>query len=1511
MKKFLLLFILIIPFIGISQLIDMGNPVSFTAPVLSSESLPLNEMPSFDLNLMLLEDSINNYNKIGPWRFGKNFDVNFSLENSGTWDILSNGDRIWRLRLASPGAMSMNVIFDNFYLPEGSRLIMYSVDHSHIVGSYTSILNNPSGIIGSELVLGDDVIIEYFEPNSAIGDGVLKIGTVTHGYKSLQLYGDIIINAYDSSGDCNHDVDCPAGVGKENQIRSVAMIVVGGNGACTGALVNNTNNDGTPYFLTANHCLGNPGSWVFRFNWHATNPSCGTTAASGNGSYNQTTFNATLRASNAGSDVALVQMNGTVPNTWNPFYAGWDRTDVIPSSAYGIHHPSGDLKKICLENNPLSKQTYSGAQCWQVANWDVGVTEPGSSGSPLFDPNGRIIGQLYGGGAACSGTNDNGQPDYYGRFGISWDNGSTASTRLKDWLDPTNSNVTTLNGYDPNAAVVALDAGITVIISPDGTSCGASFTPEVTVRNFGSSNLTSCVIRYRIDAGALQTYNWTGNLATNATANVTLNAMTTTNGAHTFTAYTQNPNGGTDGNSANDSQTSNFTTTIGTALPLAQTFQTATFPPTNYTLNNGDGSTTWARTTAAGSGSTASMFMDNWNYNAAGAYDWFILPTLDFTSVTTGTLSFDVAYAYYDQTNGNGVAYDTLGIAMTNDCGASWFWVWKEGGVDLATAGGLGAAFTPTAAQWENIVIDLNDPAINNQANVQFAFISINDYGNNLYVDNINVQVSSTPTPPVANFTANATSVCAGTQVAFTNSSTNSPTSYAWSFPGGTPSSSTAANPTITYNTAGTYTVSLTATNADGSDSEVKTNYITVNPNPSVSINPTNPSCNNGTNGSATAVASGGSSFTYSWTGASGTGATVNNLGTGTYSVLVTNNFSCTGTASTTLTQPSAIVVNVTPTSANCGAANGSATATASGGVGPYTYSWSGGSNTNLSPGNYTVTVTDANLCTKTQSFTIGSTNTNLTVNVTTVNETCGQANGSASATASGGTAPYTYTWSGGSNTSLAAGSYTVTATDANGCTGTANFTITNSNSSFVVTVNTMASACSSNTGTATATVNGSAAGYTFSFSAGTSTGPNSVSGLGFGSYSVNVTNAQGCTVNQSFTIGNLNAPVINAVNVQNILCNGGTNGAALAQVSGGTAPYQYNWGSGFVASSSINSLTAGNYNLVVNDASGCSTQSSFTITEPSALVVNGTVTDDHCAQGIGSISLNVSGGTPNYSYTWNGQSGSATNSNLQAGTYTLNVLDANSCSVSTSFTVQNIAAPSISNVQIVDVNCFGGSDGSINVDASGTGTLSFDWGIANTEDLANVPAGTYTLEVSDAFGCSSVITEMVGQPAAALDLSLTVVDNSATGGISTIASVVTGGTQPYTYNWSNSFTAPTITNLSVGLYSLTLIDANGCIDTASASIGNVGINDQIWLDNISLYPNPTSQYLNIDLTLVNKADIELEVYNTLGQIIYKRSITDFSSGKEQISMTGQSQGVYFLRISSVDGMKVFPFTKQ
>ncbi|MCE2496810.1 MAG: trypsin-like peptidase domain-containing protein [Flavobacteriales bacterium] len=232
------------------------------------------------------------------------------------------------------------------------------------------------------------------------------------------------------------------------QKRSVAIILVGGGGLCNGAMVNNTANDGTPYFLTADHCLGgNIANWVFRFNWEA--PTC----TNANPTNMQTVSGAVLRASNGGSNFALLELSSMPPASYNVYYAGWDKSGNFPTEQVAIHHPSGDIKKISFDDDPAAQATWGGAQCWHILDWEDGTTEGGSSGSPLFDQNHRIIGQLYGGTASCSNNID----DYYGRFDVSWD-GASASSRLRDWLDPGNNATDTLNGYDPNNPTVVLDA---------------------------------------------------------------------------------------------------------------------------------------------------------------------------------------------------------------------------------------------------------------------------------------------------------------------------------------------------------------------------------------------------------------------------------------------------------------------------------------------------------------------------------------------------------------------------------------------------------------------------------------------------------------------------------------------------------------------------------------------------------------------------------------------------------------------------------------------------------------------------------------------------------------------------------------------------------------------------------------------------------------------------------------------------------------------------------------------
>ena len=550
-----------------SQITDLGNPISWNGK-LSNIHIPTEIMPSFDRSQIDAEDLINDALKDRPWRFGFKYDVNLTTKNSGVWTNLPNGGKLWQLSIECNNALTINLLLENYDLPKGASLYLYDIDKTNRVGAYTSRNNRKDGELGTELVHGEKIIVEYYEPASVETSGYFKIANVIHGYRNLSQVQDNFLRALNSSGDCNIDVNCPLGIGWDNEIRSVAMIVVGGSGICTGALINNTCNDGTPYFLTANHCLGgSTGSWAFRFNWESPpgTESCATTVGSVDPGppYDQTANGATTLVSAAASDFALLQINNMTlsdAQNWNCFYAGWDASDLTTvTQATGIHHPSGDVKKICRENDAPFHSNNGGAATWYITQWEDGVTEPGSSGSPLFDQNHRIIGQLYGGAAACAGTVNNNQYDYYGRIGVSWNNG------LNSYLSPSacGSSVLTNDGWDPNTPTLPDDAGISGIASPYGPYCTDNFDPEITLRNYGTNNLTNVNINYDIDGGPSITYPWTGNLIPGATEILYFPNMTTSAGAHTFNVSTSLPNGNIDSNPLNDGGSSSYTATIG------------------------------------------------------------------------------------------------------------------------------------------------------------------------------------------------------------------------------------------------------------------------------------------------------------------------------------------------------------------------------------------------------------------------------------------------------------------------------------------------------------------------------------------------------------------------------------------------------------------------------------------------------------------------------------------------------------------------------------------------------------------------------------------------------------------------------------------------------------------------------------------------------------------------------------------------------------------------------------
>lgn len=544
----------------------------------AKKDLQLTEIPTlfFDQpNILALqeEDKIVDAEKSGPWRFGYNNETNITMNNAGVWDELPNGGNVWRVKINCKKAKTVNLTLENVRIPQGNGLFVYDEDKSFILGEFTEN-HLYEGNLGTELVPGNTVIVEYYlAPGNLVSEASLNIVKVTHGYRTADEFS---AKAFGSSGNCNMNVNCPDGAPWQAQKRAAVMLVSGSNGFCSGSLINNTLNDGKPYVLTANHCYSNPVSWIFRFKWESSQ--CANPVSSPSF---QSLSGAVLRSRRTPTDFCLVEITGglvggTVPSSFDPYFSGWDNSGSVPSVTVSIHHPAGDIKKIAFDDNPAAAVQAMGSSepmsCWEVV-WDRNTTtEGGSSGSPLYDGAGKIIGQLWGGFASCSNLSG---VDYYGRFSGSWEPvGSNSTNQLKHWLDPNSSNIASINGFDPLTPTTPDNAGITSVISPSGSYCGpsASFEPQFILTNFGNNTLNSVMINYSVNSGVNQVFSWTGNLAPGASVTLTMPSMTGVNGNNSFYVTTSLPNGNADTGPTNDDMTSTFTVnTNGQKVTLALT----------------------------------------------------------------------------------------------------------------------------------------------------------------------------------------------------------------------------------------------------------------------------------------------------------------------------------------------------------------------------------------------------------------------------------------------------------------------------------------------------------------------------------------------------------------------------------------------------------------------------------------------------------------------------------------------------------------------------------------------------------------------------------------------------------------------------------------------------------------------------------------------------------------------------------------------------------------------------
>ena len=616
----------------------------------------------------------------------------------------------------------------------------------------------------------------------------------------------------------------------------------------------------------------------------------------------------------------------------------------------------------------------------------------------------------------------------------------------------------------------------------------------------------------------------------------------------------------------------------------------------------------------------------------------------------------------------------------------------------------------------------------------------------------------------------------------------------------------------------------------------------------SISHTQTNVLCFGGNNGAVNVTINAtnydiATPFAYSWTN----GQTVEDLSSltaGNYELSVYDAHGCqlfTGVAITEPTQELAVTYNLTDKSCNGGVNNGSIDLSVTGGTGAYTYSWNTGATTedlsSLNVGNYSVTVTDANGCSKALSFTInqplllGQTGA-----ITPVNCFAGTT-GAIAVDVFGGSLPFTYSWNSGQTTedlsAIASGNYTLTITDANLCVSSALYQVTQPAAPLTLTISGTDVSCK---GGANGTVNLTTAGgtspytYQWSSSAGailpftTEDLNNVVAGI----YYVNAIDAKGCTAQANQLINQPQSIAANAT-LTNINCFGQATGAINPGISGGTPAYTYNWSNGSNAPI-ITNVPAGAYTLNLTDLNGCVASYNYTLTQPaSALNLSLSAINVKCfGQNTGSISSVVSGGTLPYAYLWNNGASTPGLNNLSAGNYALNVTDALGCQISMTQTItQPLAALALASTT-TPVACYGANTGAVNLSVTG-GTLpyAYQWSngsslIINTlsQDIANQYADTYTVLVTDGNGCQSNIASVITQPAAALYATGIVNDvncfGQADGGIDVTS---TGGTQPYTYSWSNSSVNQDLTGIASGAYALVVTDANGCVHASNYSV--------------------------------------------------------------------------------------------
>ena len=625
--------------------------------------------------------------------------------------------------------------------------------------------------------------------------------------------------------------------------------------------------------------------------------------------------------------------------------------------------------------------------------------------------------------------------------------------------------------------------------------------------------------------------------------------------------------------------------------------------------------------------------------------------------------------------------------------------------------------------------------------------------------------------------------------------------------------------------TAGTYTITVT----DDNSCEIFDNISISQPDELLLTKlATNVSCYNSQDGSIDLTVSGGvTPYNYLWSNGEVT-QDINALQGNDYDVLVTDSNSCTSSIIVTITEPEEILLTTTISNTTCGNPNGTASVNVvSGGFFPYTYEWddalsqSTQTATGLTAGIYNVTVTSSDACTATAQA-ILSNIPGASISITSVNPLCNDdCNGSASVNIVGGTSPYTIAWnttaSTSSITNLCAGSYSVNVIDANACSVSDTVELINPTVVSASLTSNDVSCYGACNGNALVIASGGTNTFTYSWSNGALSASNL--NLCANEYYVTVKDGHNCQILDTVNISQPTELLV-SVNIDNVTCNGLSNGNIDLTVSGGVTPYTYSWLSG-ESTSGLTNISADNYFVTVTDSLNCTVETEMIVSEPNALVATIVGSDISCyGLANGTANLTLTGGTLPYTYLWSNAETTQNIVGLIEGTYSVNVLDSNSCSVSTSvdiFEPDSLFASIVSS----DVICFGDNNGSIDLSVSG-GTLpyTYSWLTGETTaDLTNLSGGIYSVEILDSNTCSTTLNITIDEPSAILLSS--VVTNEVSGGDGSIDLTVSGGLSPYEFYWNNAETTEDISNLITGIYSVTITDTNSCTANASIVVNN------------------------------------------------------------------------------------------